>query len=146
MFTEERHMAFCFYPYRPPLSRMSWKFFASHLVSTTCKLTHLPFLTLTSIIVQLGTALNSLYQKQPSRGGFLVFRKYAVNLQENTCAEVQFIELALWHGCSPVNLLHIFRTPFPKNTSRWRCFCWIPSLRNKSFILCESKLNLIHNC
>ena len=20
------------------------------------------------------------------------------------------------HGCSPVNLLHIFRTPFPKNT------------------------------
>ena len=28
-----------------------------------------------------------------------------------------FIEIALWHGCSPVNLLHIFRTPFPKNTS-----------------------------
>ena len=24
---------------------------------------------------------------------------------------------ALWHGCSPVNLLHITRTPFPKNTS-----------------------------
>ena len=21
------------------------------------------------------------------------------------------------HGCSPVNLLHIFRTPFPKNIS-----------------------------
>ena len=30
-----------------------------------------------------------------------------------------FIEIALQHGCSPVNLLHIFRTPFPKNTSRW---------------------------
>ena len=28
-----------------------------------------------------------------------------------------FIEIALRHGCSPVNLLHIFRTPFPKNTS-----------------------------
>ena len=28
-----------------------------------------------------------------------------------------FIEIVLWHGCSPVNLLHIFRTPFPKNTS-----------------------------
>ena len=28
-----------------------------------------------------------------------------------------FIETALRHGCSPVNLLHIFRTPFPKNTS-----------------------------
>ena len=28
----------------------------------------------------------------------------------------QFIEIALWHECSPVNLLHIFRTYFPKNT------------------------------
>ena len=28
-----------------------------------------------------------------------------------------FIEITLRHGCSPVNLLHIFRTPFPRNTS-----------------------------
>ena len=28
-----------------------------------------------------------------------------------------FTEIALWHGYSPANLLHIFRTPFPKNTS-----------------------------
>ena len=28
-----------------------------------------------------------------------------------------FIEITLWHGCSPVNLPHIFRTSFPKNTS-----------------------------
>ena len=28
-----------------------------------------------------------------------------------------FIEIALWHLCSPVNLVHIFRTPFPKNSS-----------------------------
>ena len=27
-----------------------------------------------------------------------------------------FIEIALRHACSSVNLLHIFRTPFPKNT------------------------------
>ena len=27
-----------------------------------------------------------------------------------------FIEIALRHECSPVNLTHIFRTPFPKNT------------------------------
>ena len=48
-----------------------------------------------------------------------LFWKYAVNLQENTHAEAQcnFIEIALWHGCSPVNLLHIFRTPFLKNSS-----------------------------
>ena len=28
-----------------------------------------------------------------------------------------FIKIALWEGSSPVNLLHIFRTPFLKNTS-----------------------------
>ena len=35
----------------------------------------------------------------------------SVKLQSN------FIEITLRHGCSPVNLLCIFRTPFPKNTS-----------------------------
>ena len=28
-----------------------------------------------------------------------------------------FIEITLRHGCSPVKLLHIFRTPFSKNNS-----------------------------
>ena len=28
----------------------------------------------------------------------------------------KFIEIAIRHGCSSVNLLHIFRTPFPTNT------------------------------
>ena len=36
----------------------------------------------------------------------------SIKLQSN------FIEITLWHGCSAVNLLHIFRTPFPENTSR----------------------------
>ena len=30
-----------------------------------------------------------------------------------------FIEISLRHGCSPVNLLHNFSTPFLKNTSKW---------------------------
>ena len=30
-----------------------------------------------------------------------------------------FIEIALRHGYSPVDLLHIFRKPFPRNTSGW---------------------------
>ena len=30
-----------------------------------------------------------------------------------------FFEITLRHGCSPVNLLHIFRTPFLKSTSEW---------------------------
>ena len=37
----------------------------------------------------------------------------SIKLQRN------FIEIALRHGCSPVNLVHIFRTPFPRNTSGW---------------------------
>ena len=35
----------------------------------------------------------------------------SIKLQSN------FIEITLWHECSPVNLLYIFRTPFIKNTS-----------------------------
>ena len=31
----------------------------------------------------------------------------------------KFIEITLWHGCFPVNLLHIFRAPFLKSTSGW---------------------------
>ena len=31
----------------------------------------------------------------------------------------KFIEIVLRHGCSPVNLLHIFRIPFPRNTFGW---------------------------
>ena len=34
-------------------------------------------------------------------------------------SQSNFIEITLQHGCSPVNLLHIFRTLFPKNTSGW---------------------------
>ena len=37
----------------------------------------------------------------------------SIKLQSN------FIEIALQHGCFPVNVLHIFRTPFLKNTSGW---------------------------
>ena len=33
--------------------------------------------------------------------------------------DCNFIEITLRHGCSPVNLLHIFGTTFLKNTSGW---------------------------
>ena len=33
----------------------------------------------------------------------------SIKLQSN------FIGITLRHGCFPVNVLHIFRTPFPKN-------------------------------
>ena len=44
------------------------------------------------------------------------------------------IEITLWHACSPVNLLHIFRTPFSKNTSGWLLLLFIensPSFTRK---------------
>ena len=39
----------------------------------------------------------------------------------NKVAKLQsnFIEITLPHGCSPVKLLHMFRTPIPKNTYWW---------------------------
>ena len=48
-----------------------------------------------------------------------VFRKYVATLQKDTHVEMQsnFVEITFWHGYSAVNLLHIFRTLFPKNTS-----------------------------
>ena len=48
-------------------------------------------------------------QKQPSRG--VLKKRCSENMQSN------FIEIAHRHVCSPVNLLHNFRTPFPKITS-----------------------------
>ena len=37
----------------------------------------------------------------------------SIKLQRN------IIEITLPHGCFPVNLMHIFRTPFLKNTLGW---------------------------
>ena len=46
-----------------------------------------------------------------------------------------FIEVALRHGCSPVNLLHFFGTPSPRNTSEWLLLSFVNvfCLINKSF-------------
>ena len=53
---------------------------------------------------------------------------------ENPCQSVisikllcNFIEITLRHRCSPVNLLRIFRTPFPKNTSEGLLLAHLPS-------------------
>ena len=62
-------------------------------------------------------------KKQPSRGVLSksVLKIYSKFIGEHPCRSVisikllwNFIEIALWHGCSPVNMLHIFRTHFPK--------------------------------
>ena len=53
-------------------------------------------------------------------GGHLRRIMISVNLLCN------FIEITLWHGCSPVNLPHISRTPFSRNTSGWLLLYYVP--------------------
>ena len=49
--------------------------------------------------------------------------KICCKFTEQPCPSVisvcNLIEITLRNGRSPVNLLHIFRTPFPRNTSGW---------------------------
>ena len=57
------------------------------------------------------------FQKQPSRGVLrgkcCAIKFFFDHIVE---AESNFIEITLRYGCSSVNLLHIFRIPFLKNT------------------------------
>ena len=50
-----------------------------------------------------------------------------------------FIEIALRYGCSPVNLLHIFRTSFLR-TPLDGCFCLLETLKTSSL-----KSDIKHN-
>ena len=51
--------------------------------------------------------LRNVFQKKPSRGVLI-----------KSCSE-NMPQITLQHCCSPVNLLYISRTPFPKNTLWW---------------------------
>ena len=63
------------------------------------------------------------FQKQPFRN--VLEERCSENMQQiyrrtpmpNCDFNNSFIEIAFSHWCSPVNLLHIFRILFPKNTS-----------------------------
>ena len=51
-------------------------------------------------------------------------KRYSENMHQiyrrtSTKSQTKFIEIGFKHGCSPVNLLHIFRTPFLRNNSGW---------------------------
>ena len=41
-------------------------------------------------------------------------------------------EITLWHGHSPVNLLHILRTSFTKDTSGWMLLLFVPNKKKTS--------------
>ena len=64
-----------------------------------------------------------LLQKQPLKG--VLEKRCSENMQQiyrrTPMPKCYFdkVEISLRHGCSPANVLHIFRTPFPRNTSGW---------------------------
>ena len=61
--------------------------------------------------------LNNKLRKYPTIG-VLVKSCFKIMQQiyRRTPMLSNFIEITLQHGCSPVNMLHIFRTAFYKNT------------------------------
>ena len=63
-------------------------------------------------------------------------RIWSYLLKKSLMENFIFIEITLWHGCSPVNLLHIFRTPFLKNTSRWLLLFFFFNVLFNSWVLC----------
>ena len=46
-----------------------------------------------------------------------IYRRTPIPKCDFNKAASNFIEITLRHGCSPINLLHIFRTSFPKSAS-----------------------------
>ena len=78
-----------------------------------------------------------IMQKQPPKG---VPKRYSKFTGEHPCRSAisikllcSFIEIVLRHGFSPVNLLHIFRTPFLKNTSGRLLLIMLRLVRSKQF-------------
>ena len=66
---------------------------------------------------------NSPIQKQPPKG--VLEKRCSENMQQiyrrahmPNC-DFNKVAIALRHGCSPVDLRHIFRTAFPRNTPGW---------------------------
>ena len=58
-------------------------------------------------------------KKKCSENMHQIYRRMPMPQCDFSKVACNFTEIVLWHGCSPVNLLHISRTPFPKNNSGW---------------------------
>ena len=80
--------------------------------------------TLVMLVMLLSGFLRSSHPEVFLRKG--VLKIYSKFTWEHPCRSVisiklqsNFIEITLRHGCSLVNLLHIFRKPFLRSTSGW---------------------------
>ena len=87
-----------------------------------------PFLGIFYAVEPLSIICRSSHQDMLLEKGVLkICRKFK---GEHPCRSAIAIKL---HGCSPLNLWHIFRTPFTKNTSGWLLLylsnrdiiCWV---------------------
>ena len=67
------------------------------------------------LVKRCSEKMQQIYRRAPMQK--CDFNKVALQLHWNTLRHSNFDEITLPHGCSLVNLLHIFRTPFTKNTS-----------------------------
>ena len=87
------------------------------------------------ILFQYCLTLNKepYFQKQPSRG--VVVKRCSENMQQicrrTTISKCYFNKVSR-HGCSLVNLLNIYSTPFPKNTAAWLLLSMYTCVRQKS--------------
>ena len=66
-------------------------------------------------IIAIKKNFNSSFSFSISQVGHDDIMKKNINFKTNK--GTHFIEITPRHGCSPVNLLHVFRTPFPRDTS-----------------------------
>ena len=91
------------------------------LTATSVSLNWLSGLCIVTFLLLFGCFRRSHPEVLPEKDVLKIYSKFtgehpclsmtSIKLQSN------LIEIALRHGCSPINLLHIFRTPFTKNTS-----------------------------
>ena len=62
----------------------------------------------------LGGVLKKTYSENMQQ----IYRRTSM-LKSDFKLPSNFIKITFRHGCSSVILPHVFKTPFPKNTSRW---------------------------
>ena len=100
---------------------------------------------------KISPSLQNFWSSRPEvlleKGVLKICRKFT---GQNLCRSVivikvqsNFIEITFWHGCSPVNLLHIFRTTFSNNTSGWLLLK--SSIYKRNEIINHSRVSLLKN-
>ena len=146
-FRGERFIKLPFYVFE--ISGLPWLYYKCHrsiaastfVANSICHHSYVPVLIFGRLVMRLNQkiywkwcyscetkcepffAMNSILEVFLRKGVLKICRKFTGEHQCRCVNSVKslsnFIEIALQHECSPVNLLHIFRTPFPKNTYGW---------------------------